>query len=173
MDHGDHVRLLRRGVVRGGDWADIGAGSGAFTLALADLLGGSGEIVAVDRDAGALRRNSEATAARFPATRVRYEVGDFTDDLGLADLAGIVMANALHFVRAQEPAVRRLRTYLRPGGRLVIVEYEIQRGNGAVPHPVPYVAWERLARAAGFVHTERLERRPSRFLREIYSAVSW
>lgn len=42
MNHGDHVALLREGVHRrgaGAVWADLGAGDGAFTLALADLLG--------------------------------------------------------------------------------------------------------------------------------------
>ena len=54
MDHADHVRLLREGVTRGGTWADLGAGTGAFTLALAELVGPSGEVIAVDRDRGAL-----------------------------------------------------------------------------------------------------------------------
>ena len=66
MDHGDHVALLRAAVRPGGTWADIGAGSGAFTLALADLLGPGGAILAVDRDAGALRDNERAVTARFP-----------------------------------------------------------------------------------------------------------
>ena len=53
MDHADHVALMRDGVTGPGRaWADIGAGEGAFTLALADLLGPGGRIVAVDRDRG-------------------------------------------------------------------------------------------------------------------------
>ncbi|MDZ7729078.1 MAG: hypothetical protein U5Q44_13250 [Dehalococcoidia bacterium] len=83
------------------------------------------------------------------------------------------MANALHFERDQAAAVRHVRGYLRRGGRLLLVEYNIERGNRAVPHPVPYGAWERLAAGAGFEHTELLARRPSRTFGEIYSAVSW
>ena len=38
MDHNDHVNLLRPADLnRGGLWADFGAGSGAFTLALREL----------------------------------------------------------------------------------------------------------------------------------------
>ena len=66
MNHADHVELLRGAVEPGGTWADIGAGSGAFTLALADLLGPGGRIVAVDRDARALEENADAVGARFP-----------------------------------------------------------------------------------------------------------
>ena len=176
MDHTDHTNLLRGGVASsGGVWADMGAGAGAFTLALAELLGPTGEIYAVDRDAGALRANAQAMAGKFPKTGVHCQAADFTLPLALPLLEGIVMANALHFQFQSDQAsvVRELRVYLRPGGRLLIVEYNIERGNFAVPHPVPYSRWERLARDAGFEHTELLATRPSRFLREIYSAVSW
>jgi len=60
MDHADHVRLLQDGVTPGGVWADLGAGSGAFTLALAELLGPGGEVIAVDRDRGILRELERA-----------------------------------------------------------------------------------------------------------------
>ena len=58
MDNADHVRLLRGAVDPGGTWADIGAGTGAFTLALAYLLGPGGQVIAVDRDRGALDTNA-------------------------------------------------------------------------------------------------------------------
>jgi ubiquinone/menaquinone biosynthesis C-methylase UbiE len=174
VDHADHVKLLRGGVEGGGlVWADLGAGSGAFTLALADLLGPGGEITAVDRDAGALRRNAEAIRTRFPDAHVDYLNDDFREPLDLPPLDGIVMANSLHFQRHQDGVVRLLRGYLKPGGRLVVVEYNIKRGNFAVPHPVPYDRWQELAREAGFAHSDLLVRRPSRSLSEIYSAVSW
>lgn len=174
MDHADHTNLLRGGMTSpGGVWADLGAGTGAFTLAIAELLGPGGEIYAVDRDARALRSNARAMAARFPQTRVHYQEADFTLRMTLPPLDGIVMANALHFQTGQAAVVRTLRSYLRPGGRLVVVEYNIERGNFAVPFPVPYERWEELSREAGFEHAELLARRPSRTLHEIYSAVSW
>ena len=174
MDHTDHVNLLRGGViVPGGTWADIGCGAGAFTLALAELVGNAGEVYAVDQNAGALRTNAEAMGRRFPDVRVHYQAVDFTRPMDLPELDGIVMANSLHFQRPQSVVVSQLRGYLREGGRMVVVEYNIEQGNSAVPYPVPYRRWEQLAREAGFEHTELLSRRPSRFLREIYSAVSW
>ena len=55
MNHADLVALLARGVQeKGGRWADLGAGEGAFTLALADLLGPGAHITAIDKDARAL-----------------------------------------------------------------------------------------------------------------------
>jgi ubiquinone/menaquinone biosynthesis C-methylase UbiE len=174
VDHNDHVRLLRDGIpVRGGTWADIGAGTGAFTLALADLLGPDGSIYAVDRDIRALRANARAMEEWFPEVTVSHLAADFTGSLELPALDGIVMANALHFAREQEATVRRLRSHLKPGGRFVVVEYNLDRANSAVPYPVPFSRWEAIARTAGFGHAELLYRRPSRFLREIYSAASW
>jgi ubiquinone/menaquinone biosynthesis C-methylase UbiE len=173
MDHTDHVNLLRDGIDgAGGVWADLGAGRGAFTLALADLLGPGSEIYAVDRDAGALRENERTMKSRFPECHAQYRVADFTRPLTLPALDGLVMANSLHFQADQEAVVRRVAQYLRPGGRLLIVEYNIERGNFAVPHPVAYRRWVQLAEGAGLESTRLLARRPSRFLHEIYSAVS-
>lgn len=176
MNHADHVNLLRGGIPTDQAnpvWADLGAGAGAFTLALADLLGPGAQIYAIDKDAGALRQQERIMRADFPQTVAHYRTADFTHPLDLPALDGIVMANSLHFQRNQAAVVALVRGYLRPGGRLVIVEYNIARGNFAVPYPVPYSAWENLAQAAGFTQTQLLFRRPSRFLSEIYSAVSW
>jgi len=174
VDHADHVALLRPAVVPGGTWADIGAGEGAFTLALADLLGPGGRIVAVDRDGGALRQNERAVRARFPATRLTVLVADLSGPLDLPELDGIVSANSLHYVPRdrQVEVVRALAAHIRPGGRFVVVEYDADRGNPWVPHPFSYRSWERLAVAAGLVDTHRIGRVPSRFLGAIYSAES-
>lgn len=173
MDHEDHLDLIRGGLEGGGQvWADFGAGGGAFTLALADLLPAGSRIYAVDVDEAALQANARAMRARFPEAQVTYLRGDFTGTLRLPALDGLLMANALHFQRDAASALAAVLSHLRPGGRMVLVEYNVERGNPAVPNPVPYRRWVELATAAGFATTELLHRRPSRFLSEIYSAVS-
>jgi SAM-dependent methyltransferase len=174
LDHDDHVALLRPAVEPGGTWADIGAGEGAFTLALADLLGTGGRIVAVDRDARALRENESALRARFPAVELTTISTDLTGSLDLPALDGLVAANSLHYVPRdrQVAVIRALAEHLRPGGRFVVVEYDADRGNPWVPHPFTYPSWQRLAQAAGLVDTRRIGRVPSRFLGGIYSAES-
>jgi SAM-dependent methyltransferase len=174
VDHHDHVGLLRPAVEPGGTWADLGAGEGAFTLALADLLGPGGRIVAVDRDARALRANEASVRARFPEVEFATLTADLTGPLALPELDGLVAANSLHYVARdrQIEVVRALAGHLRPGGRFVVVEYDADRGNPWVPHPFSYPAWERLAGSAGLTDTHRLGRVPSRFLEAIYSAQS-
>lgn len=173
MDHADHVALIRDGVLGAGAvWADIGSGSGAFTLALAELLGAGGSIYSVDRDEGALTAQARAMSERFPQVELRQLVADFTAPLELPEVDGIVMANSLHFVRHKQPVLRRIRDQLRDGGRFVLVEYDTDHGNPWVPHPTSYSSWVGLAEAAGLRETRRLASVPSRFLGSIYSALS-
>jgi ubiquinone/menaquinone biosynthesis C-methylase UbiE len=170
VNHADLVALLQDAITeRGGRWADLGAGEGAFTLALADLLGPDAHITAIDRDAGALRN---LASERFPGVKIETRVADFTRPLDLSNLDGIVMANSLHFVRNTAPVLDSVRGMLRPGGELIVVEYGTDRGNPWVPHPFTYQRWERMAAQAGFEKTRLLRTIPSRHLGTIYSAVS-
>jgi SAM-dependent methyltransferase len=177
MEHADHVKLLREGIPgQGGVWADFGSGSGAFTLALAELAGPRAEIYSIDRDPGALLRQERALQDRFPthpSSFLHFLVADFTHPLNLPVLDGAVAANALHFHRHVDSVLQLIHSYLRPGGRLVVVEYNVDQGNPWVPHPFSFGTWRKIAERNGFIDTRLLATRPSRFLKEIFSAVSF
>jgi precorrin-6B methylase 2 len=175
LQHADQVALLRAGVpTPGGVWADMGAGTGSFSLALAELLGPQATLYAVDRDARVMRDLAQTMAARFPGITLHTLTGDFTRPLSGAvpPLDGIVMANALHFVpdTGKEAVVRLMRAQLRPAGRLLLVEYNVDTGNQWVPYPLSFSRWQTLAHRAGFVTTRLLTTVPSRFLTEFYAA---
>ncbi len=174
MNHADHVGLLARGIAQGegGTWADLGAGTGAFTLALADLIGPHGIIHAIDRDRAALADLRSAFVSAVPQAELRARTADFTRRLDLADLDGVVMANTLHFVEDKAAVLMLVRGYLKHGGRLVLVEYDSDSGNPWVPHPLSFETWREVAAEAGFVETRKLATVPSRFLQRIYSALS-
>jgi ubiquinone/menaquinone biosynthesis C-methylase UbiE len=174
VNQSELIGLLREGVDSpGGDWADLGAGEGAFTLALAELLGPGAHITAVDRDGGALRRLAEEMGRRYPTTRLDVMIADFRRPLALDGLDGVVMANSLHFLRDKRDVLAAVRAMLRPGGRLIVVEYGADRGNPWVPHPFSYQRWESMAADAGFERTRRLGTLPSRYLGSMYSAVTF
>lgn len=174
MNHRDHVNLLRKGIVQpGGVWADLGAGSGAFTLALAELLGAGAIIHAVDRERSALNMLERSMRADFPHTQLQLHASDFTRPLKLPPLDGIVMANSLHFVREKTAVLQAIRGLLKPEGRLIVVEYDSDRGNQWVPFPFTYAMWQRLAKDAGFAHTEQLATHSSSWMNGFYSAASW
>ncbi len=177
MNHSDHVHLIRDGIPTLSSepgpptWADLGSGHGAFTLALADLLPRA-EIYSIDRDATALREQERTMRTQFPRANVHYLSADFTRTLDLPPLDGVLMANSLHFHRHKEPILAQIKTLLKPGGKLLLVEYGTDRGNTWVPYPLAYPTWEKLAARNGFTQTRLLATYPSRFLGQIYSAAS-
>jgi len=174
MNHTEHVNLLRDGISEpGGVWAEFGSGSGAFTLALAELLGPGAQIYSVDKKKSALRRQEMEMGKRFPGTHLQTITADYSRPFDLPPLDGVVMANALHFQRKKDGVLQLIQRYLRPGGRLLLVEYNVDHGNFWVPHPLSYPSWEKLAERNDFTNTRLLCTRPSSFLREFYSAVSF
>ena len=173
MNHADHVELIRGGVEGAGPrWLELGAGEGAFTLALADLLGAGASIVAVDRDHRALATLRDRLAQTSPDLTLRPIAGDFTAALPAGPFDGVLAANSLHFVADPVPVLRAAAARLAPGGRIVVVEYDADRGNPWVPHPFSAVRFGEIAAAAGLPEVEPLGRVPSRFLGAIWSAVT-
>jgi len=175
VEHNDHLRLLRSAnLSKGGVWADLGAGSGAFTLALRELVGPGGFIYAVDRNRGRLAELERAYFSHFDNTgNLRILNADFTQGPALPPLDGLLMANSLHFFKDKEPVLRHASSFLKPGGALLLVEYNVDRGNPWVPHPLSFETFQKLALDAGFREPVLLATHPSSFLREFYSAITW
>ena len=173
MDHDDHVALIRAGIAGAGPrWLELGAGEGAFTLALADLLGPAGRILATDRDARALRVAGDAVRRAFPEVELGARIVDYTDAIPSGPFDGVLAANTFHFVADREATLRAIRLAIAPGGRLVIVEYDADRGNPWVPHPFSFETWRAEALGAGYEEPRRIGRVPSRFLGAMYAAVA-
>ena len=172
MEHADHIALIRDAINKGETWLELGSGTGAFTLALADLLGPSGTIHAVDKARGALSEQAKIVHTRFPSIRLDQRAADFTRSLGFNGMDGVLMANSLHFVKDKAPVLSLVRSYLKPGGTFVLVEYDSDQGNLWVPHPISYTTWLAVAPGAGFSGARLLGRVPSRFLNAIYANVS-
>ena len=175
MDHTDHVNLLRpANLTTGSTWADFGAGSGAFTLALRELIGPHSNIYAVDKDQRALRDLEKAHREKFTTSQNTHIVrADFSGALSLPPLDGIVMANSLHYFKDQEKILRHVRSFLKLNGALLLVEYNVDSGNMWVPHPLSFETYCSLAPRVGFSEPQLLAKAPSRFLREFYSAITY
>lgn len=150
-------------------WADLGCGRGLFTQALGQMLAGGSTVYAVD--------NSKAALAKVPTLPLGIVLekiaADFTDpSLRLHQLDGILMANALHFVKDQGHFLRRAATWLQPDGCFLMVEYDMDKGNYWVPYPVSFTKLNALFHAIGYTRIEKLHERPSIYQRgTIYSAL--
>ena len=173
MEQEEAVALIGAAVTGvGGTWADLGAGTGTFTRALASLIGPSAVVYAVDQDAHALRTLSRAPRDAADAA-IRIVVGDFTEAVELPALDGVVLANALHFVPYADQArvLRRVALYLTERAPIIVVEYERRVANPYVPFPIAFDALGRLARECELGAPRLLATRPSRYRGSIYSAV--
>src|SRR5438034_157373 len=84
----------------------------------------------------------------------------------------LIGANSLHFVRDPGAVIDGVRPLLRPGARIVVVEYDSDSGNPWVPYPFSYATWQEIAARAGLLDTRLVGRVPSRFLGAIYAAAS-
>ncbi len=173
MIHEDHVNLLEPArLTPGGAWTDLGAGSGAFTLALRELIGAEAAIYAVDRDRARLDELKREYQSRFgDSSNLHVLAADFSRQLDLPPLDGILMANSLHFFKDKERILHHVREFLKPNGILLLVEYNVDKGNLWVPYPLTFESLRPLARHAGFSEPRLLAKHPSSFLREFYSAV--
>lgn len=166
-------RLLRAGIPNpGGVWADLGCGDGIFSAALYPLIQPGGVIYAVDKSRRALSALQRAFARDLPGAELRPLQADFTQPLTLPPLDGLLMANSLHFVRQKEPLLARLCGLLRPGGRLIVVEYNTSQGNPWVPYPLDAPGFLQLARDAGLRQARILATIPSTFLGEMYAGLA-
>ena len=171
MNDRDALALLRTAVATaaGETWADLGAGSGVFTRALLALVGPGGHVIAVDADAAAL---STLRRRAGDDPRVTVMVGDITVELPLPPLDGVVLANVLHFVREPAQALARITANLRPGGRLLAIEYDRRPASRWVPFPVSADRFQELAGAAGLDPPRITARRPSAYGGELYLATA-
>jgi ubiquinone/menaquinone biosynthesis C-methylase UbiE len=172
MNHTDHVDLLRGAELPpGGTWADLGAGTGAFTLALRELIGPEAVIYAVDKDRSSLTKLRGAYERRFgEASSLQILQVDFHALLGLPPLDGALMANSLHFFKDPAAVLSQVRGLLKPAGMLLLVEYNVDKGNPWVPYPLSFSTFKSVATAAGFEAPRLVSTHPSSFLQEIYSA---
>ena len=118
------LRIIQ--VPAGGTVADIGAGSGYFTVRMAKLVGPSGRVYANDIQQGMLdiieRRVEEAGLTNV--TTVLGAADDPRLPPGSLDLA--LLVDVYHEFHEPQAMLRGLRQALKPGGRLVLLEYRAE-----------------------------------------------
>ena len=114
--------------IRAGDRvADLGAGGGYFTFRLSEAVGTSGKVYAVDVDPGMIEYLSARVIDEHHAN-VEVVLAEF-DDAGLPERGVdlIFTCNTYHHIGDRVAYFEKARRYLRPGGRLAVIEY---RGKG-------------------------------------------
>ena len=160
MQHSEALSFLEPAqITPGTTWADLGAGSGTFSLAIAHYLGSEGTVYAIDKRTPTFpTQQSEEKYAN-----IIQQAADFTKELHFSEVDGILMANSLHYVRRPIPVLKRILTHLRPGGVFLLIEYDRRRGNPWVPYPIAEVKWPAITAQVGLSDPVVLHRRTSSY----------
>jgi tRNA A58 N-methylase Trm61 len=141
--------------------ADIGAGTGIFSVPIARAVGSEGMVLAVEVDEGFLPI-IEQKAREQRVGNVRPVLGQFTDPrLPRRDVEVAFFHDVLHHIEQREAYLLTLATYMGPGSRIVVVDYNADVPG--VPHsnqPEMLIRPAEVARwmdAAGFDVTREIE----------------
>jgi len=168
MQQSEAIALIKKGIT--GEypqhWADLGCGTGTFTLALASLLPPESYITAIDK-----------SHQHFPdfsnGIKIGFRKADFVNEpITVSPLDGILMANSLHFVANKPKLIRQLENTFRNSPQFLIVEYDTIRSNPWVPYPISFHGLDSEVTGLGY-QTLKLAESPSRFGGIIYSALAF
>ena len=123
------IRLLR--IQKGATVADVGAGSGNITIRLAKQVGPMGKVYANDIQPGMLEI-LQKNVAKAKLTNVMPVLGAIDDPKLPAESIDLaIMVDVYHEFSEPQKMLQRLREAIKPGGRLVLLEYRAE--DPAVP----------------------------------------
>jgi len=149
------------------NWVDLGCGTGTFTMALASLLTEGSHIHAMDMNLSSLKDIPDSHGT----VRIEKHHGDFILDAWPEPIDGMLMANALHFVRDKHSFLNRAFAALPPHGIFLLVEYDMEHANTWVPYPLDYSTMRKLFLEIGFSKVRKLKERPSAYNRAMMYAA--
>ena len=123
----DVLRIV--GVRPGMVIADIGSGSGVFTRPFAKAVGPVGKAIAVDIDSALLSYVSERAAKEgIPNIETHLAIPDDARLSGpMVDVA--FFHDVLHHIEHRELYMKNLAKYIKPDGRIVIIERTAHAGH--------------------------------------------
>jgi 2-polyprenyl-3-methyl-5-hydroxy-6-metoxy-1,4-benzoquinol methylase len=113
--------LERLGIAPGWICADVGAGAGDVSVALAEIVGRSGRVYAIDSDP--LARDEVAAAAALVGEAQIVAITQAAEDLLLPELVDLVFCRFL-LLHVDDPSVvlRRMLDCVKPSGYIVVQE---------------------------------------------------
>ena len=135
--------------------ADVGAGTGYFSVRIAPKVP-EGKVFAIDVEADMVRYLAERAKREGLARMVAVKAE--ADDPKIPEPVDVVLVvDTLHHISHRDGYFRKLRDRLRPGGRVVVVDFAKNATMG--PPPEHRLSVEDVladAKGAGFVKSKEL-----------------
>lgn len=120
------------GIQGGMQIADFGAGSGAYVFAIAERLGGTGRIYAIDVQRDLLRRiSNEATRRGYSNVEVIWADLEVPKGSKLAEqsIDFVLVSNLLFQVPDRSAILREARRIVKPHGSVALIDWSASFGG--------------------------------------------
>src|SRR5580700_11259369 len=146
--------------------ADLGAGSGYFTFRMAPKVGETGKVVAVEIQE-AMLNTLRARAATMKSTNVEVVQGSEIDPhLPVSGIDLVLLVDVYHELAYPFEVMTKVREALKPGGRVVFVEY--RKEDPRVPikevHKMSVEQLVKEMRVVGLAQVRTVETLPSQHI---------
>ncbi|HNW89787.1 MAG TPA: class I SAM-dependent methyltransferase [Bacteroidales bacterium] len=118
----DPKKIIEPYVSKGMTILDLGCGPGFFTIEIAKRLNDSGKVIAADIQDGMLEKVQKKIKGTELAQRI--EIHKCKDDtLGISEKVDLIFAFwVIHEMPAHDRLFEELRSILKPGGKIFIIE---------------------------------------------------
>ena len=116
--------------------ADVGAGFGAWTIGFAEAVGPTGRVYSSDVGEQQLASLRQTKTRRALTNVTVVEGGERSTNLPAGCCDAILVRDVYHHLTAPEDMTSSLAATLKPGGRLVVVDF-LPRPDTDVPAGVP------------------------------------
>jgi ubiquinone/menaquinone biosynthesis C-methylase UbiE len=146
--------------------ADLGAGSGYFTFRMASKVGKTGKVLAVDIQDEMLETLRQRAAANGITNVEEVKATETDPHLPAKAVDMVLMVDVYHELAYPYEVITRVREALKPGGRVVFVEY--RKEDPRVPikevHKMSVEQLTKEMKSAGLVRVRTVESLPSQHI---------
>lgn len=138
-------------ITPGAHVADLGAGGGYFTFRLADAVGPTGRVYAVDTDEASLTFIDNQVRQRGGPENIELVLATPNNPRLLPDKVDLIfICNTYHHLAERVTYFRSLSTSLRPGGRIAIIDFTDKGWAGLFGHATDNATIRQEMGAAGY-----------------------
>lgn len=137
--------------------ADIGAGTGSLAFRVAGRVGQSGRVYATEINQSLIERIGETAAAKGITNLSTILAGEHSTGLPLNCCEVIYMRRVYHHLTDSRAILQGLHAALRPGGRLIIIDFITPSWLRVARHGIESEVVRREASGAGLILDRRID----------------
>jgi ubiquinone/menaquinone biosynthesis C-methylase UbiE len=116
VDYATLVPILKEGL----KVMDVGCGTGAISKGIADRVGKTGYVIGIDNTEGFIKKGKEIFQATRNLELIHADLFEFN---AKEEFDLIVSARVLQWLNNPKDALTRMKSFLKPGGQLSVLDY--------------------------------------------------